>query len=201
MRHLPLGNQINDILLIAMIIGWFVSKASKDKGIFDKSPFNLILILYVFYTYFTLWSASFFLGFPAPVHIFDPRVQSWKNYMILPILFLLTLNNTKNVKEMKRLFLVMCLVNLIMNYTTIREARWLTAWQNRFKIHGLLCGLESMNFPLLSAYTFVIAGIFLLTKEKMKKIFLGILAWMNAYCILFLFSRGAYLSTLVGAFL
>ena len=36
----PWGKDFNDILLISMIIGWFVSKSSRGLQVMIKSPFN-----------------------------------------------------------------------------------------------------------------------------------------------------------------
>ncbi|MCK4463108.1 MAG: O-antigen ligase family protein [Candidatus Omnitrophica bacterium] len=202
LRYFPLGKDLNDILLIGMIIGWLMYSHSKGKPIAEKSLFNKLLFFYLIFTYFALWRGSSFLGLSAPVSVFDPRVQNWKNYIILPLLFILTLNNIKDKKEMKMLFVIMCLSMFLMNFYTIRQVGWLTAWWNRFKITGTFYWLGPNEIAAFYAtYTFVLIGLLLLIKDKRWKIILGILIFQNIYCDLFLFSRGAYLATVVGLFL
>lgn len=195
----PLGKDFNDILLIGMLIGWFIYKSSQKQPVFDKSSYNKILFFYLIYTYITLWRGSSYLGFPAPLSASDPRVQNWKNYMILPLLFLLTFNNINDKRELRRLFIFMCLSMFLMDYYTVRQVRWITAWWNRTKLHGTFVWLGANEVAAFYAtYTLILLGIFLFIKEKRLKIILAILIFLNFYCDLFLFSRGAYLATLVG---
>jgi len=195
----PLGKDFNDILLMGMIIGWFLYKNSKKEHLFEKSSYNKILILYLIFTYIILWRGSSYLGFSPPLSPADSRVQNWKNYMILPLLFFLTFNNLKDLKDLKQLFLFMCFSILLMNFYTIRQISWITAWWSRVKLHGTFVWLGPNEVAAFYAtYTFVLLGVFLLVKEKKWKIMLGILILLNFYCDLFLFSRGAYLATLLG---
>src|SRR3989338_9910971 len=83
LQQFPLGKDLNDVLLIAMIIGWVMYNNSHREPVFQKSPYNIILFLYFIFTYITLWRGSYFLGLPSPVNLADPRLQNWKNYIIL----------------------------------------------------------------------------------------------------------------------
>lgn len=196
LQQLPLGNQVNDILLIGMLIGWFVYKISHGQKILQQSSYNKVFFLFIFYTYFTLWEGSLSLGLPAPVSALDPRVQNWKNYMIFPVLFFLALNNLENRKDFKKMLIIMCLAMLMMNRSTIQDIAWSTSWVTRTKFHGTFEWLGANEVAAFYAtYTFVIIGIFLYIKKKKWKIALGVLILMNSYCLLFLFSRGAYLAT------
>lgn len=201
LQQFPLGKDFNDILLIGMLIGWILSKGFRREPLFHRSPYNKILFFYLIFTYFTLWRGSFFLGFPSPVDILDPRLQNWKNYIILPLLFLLTVNNIKDKKEMKILLILMCLTMFLMNFYMIRQISWMGSWISRTKIHGTFVWLGANEVAAFYAtYTFVLSGLFLLVKQKWLKIMLVILILQNLYCELFLFSRGAYLATLAGFF-
>jgi O-antigen ligase len=201
-QQFPLGKDFNDILLIGMVIGWFFYKNSRRQPLFAKSAYNKIFLFYLIFSYFTLWHGSSFLGFPAPISPSDPRVQNWKNYMLLPLLFLITFNNSKDAKELKRLFIAMCLSIFLMNLYMLRQISWMGSWISRARIRGTFVWLGANEVAAFYAtYTFVLIGIFLLVKDKMRKIMLTILIFQNLYCNLFLFSRGAYLATLVGFFL
>lgn len=200
--HLPFGRDLNDILLIGMLIGWFLYSFFARKHLVERTSYNKIVFFYLIFTYFALWRGSLFLGLPAPTSALDPRVQNWKNYIILPLLFLLTLNNIKDKKEMKMLLIAICVSMFLMNFYTMRQVSWLTAWWNRLKITGTFYWLGPNEIAAFYAtYTFVLVGIFLLVKNKLWKIGLGVLIFQNIFCDLFLFSRGAYLATIVGAFI
>ncbi|UCC95035.1 MAG: O-antigen ligase family protein [Candidatus Omnitrophota bacterium] len=198
LHQFPLGKDFNDILILAMLIGWVIYKHSQGEPVFGKTPYNKVLFIYVIFTYIMLWRGSFYLGYPAPLSAFDVRLQSWKNYMILPLLFLLTLNNIKDKKEMKQLLLFMCVSMFLMSIYTIRQISWITAWWNRIKLHGTFVWLGANEVAAFYAtYTFVLIGIFFLIREKKLRILLGVLIALNLYCDLFLMSRAAYLATFV----
>ncbi len=201
LHQLPLGKDLNDIIIIGMLIGWIVYKSSTGRPFLEKTSYNPIILLYIIYTYLTLWRGSSFLGLPVPISPADPRVQNWKNYIILPLLFLLTLNNVNDKKEMKQLFIFMCLSMLLMNFYTMRQLSWTTAWWSRTKIKGTFYWLGANEIAAFYAtYTFVLGGIFLLLKDIRWRVGLGLLIFQNIYCDLFLFSRGAYLATIAGLF-
>lgn len=198
-QQFPFGKDFNDILLIVMLIGWIIYKGSKREQLFCKTSYNIILFSYFIFTYFTLWQGSSFLGAAVPLNPLDSRVQNWKNYMILPLLFLLTLNNIKNKKELRILTIFMCLSMFLMNYYTMRQISWMGSWISRIKIRGTFVWLGANEVAAFYAtYTFILCGIFLLVKSKKIRIIMGILILQNLYCNLFLFSRGAYLAMLAG---
>ncbi|MFH1771974.1 MAG: O-antigen ligase family protein [Candidatus Omnitrophota bacterium] len=199
LQYYPFGKDINDIILIGMVLGWFIYANSNNQKLLDKTPYNKILFFYMIFTYIALWRGSYYIGYPAPLNAMDPRLQNWKNYMILPLLFILTLNNIEDKLQMKKLFIVMCVSMLIMNYYTVRQISWMTSWVSRVKISGTFMWLGANEVAAFYAtYTFVLIGVLFLIKNKKMKLFLTLLIALNLYCNLFLFSRGAYLATLAG---
>ncbi len=198
-QELPLGKDFNDILLIGMVIGWMASKARLREKFFSSSPFNKLLVILFFYTLFSLWKGSFFLGAPLPLDIHEPRLQNWKNYMILPLIFLLVLNNIRDISGMKRMFLMMCASMILMNYYVVRQVSDLSAWWSRSKITGTFVWLGVNEVAAFyAAYVFVLIGVFFFIKDKRWKIGLGWLIFISFYCILFMFSRGSYMAVVAG---
>jgi O-antigen ligase len=199
LQVLPLGKDFADILLIGMIIGWMASKASLRERFFSSSPFNKVILIFFFYTLFSLWKGSFYLGAPLPLDIHEPRLQNWKNYMLLPLIFLLVLNNIRDIRGMKRLFLLMCVSMILMNYYVVRQVSDVSAWWNRGKISGTFVWLGVNEVAAFyAAYVFVLIGVFFFIKDKRWKIGLGWLIFISFYCILFTFSRGAYIAVVAG---
>lgn len=193
LQAFPLGNQLNDILFIGMMIGWVVSKSIKGERLFQRTSFNWLLLVCFVYTYFSLWQGSFYLGFPAPLSIIDPRVQAWKNYVTFFVIFILVSNNLNDSKDIKRLFWFMAFVMLLMNYSTLDQVKWATSWESRTKITGTFQWLGANEVAAFYAtYTFVLFGVFLFTRKILPKLGLLVLLLQNAYFALFMFSRGAY---------
>ncbi len=199
LQELPFGKDIPNLILLAMTLGWLIIKNSQHKPIFEKTSFNFLLVSYALYAYFTLWNGTFNFHLPAPLDISEPRLQTWKNYMVLPLLFFIVFNNTKEKKELVRLFVFMCLTIILMNRSTLFEIGNATSWVSRSKFHGTFQWLGANEVAAFYAtYTFVLFGVFLYLKKWGWKLLLAILIAINLYCDLFLFSRGAYLATLAG---
>lgn len=195
----PLGKDINDILLICMIIGWFINAVQRKEKFLTKSTFNGLLIFMIIYTYFSLWQGSFSLQAALPLDPADPRLQTWKNYAIFPLLFFLVFNNIKNRKDMKILFIGMLLSILLMDYYTVNQVRWAGSIESRNAFRGTFMWLGANEVAAFYAiYTFVLIGVFFSDRSKALKSFLFILILLNIYCLLFIFSRGAYAAFLVG---
>lgn len=202
LQQLPFGKDIPNLILLAMILGWLINSSSKNKPIFEKNPFNTLLILYCLYTYFTLWYGSLYFNFPLPLSITEPRFQTWKNYIMLPLLFFIGFNNTKNKKELVTFFIFMCLVMVLMNRNTLADIKNASSWLSRAKFHGTFEWLGANEVAAFYAsYTAVLIGIFFFIKKSLWKILLGLLIVVNLYCLVFLFSRGEYLAILVALFL
>lgn len=198
-HQFPFGKDFIDIVLIAMILGWvFRAFANKNK-IFEQTPFNKILFVMVVYTYISLWIGSSYLNFSAPLSPGDVRVQTWKNYMLFPLLFFITVNNIKNLKQIKWLVLSMVLAMFIMDRYTGNQINWMPGFLSRSKICGTFVWLGPNEVAAFFAtYTFVLLGIFLNDKRKIRRVLFAVAIILNLYCTLFLYSRGAYVAILAG---
>jgi O-antigen ligase len=200
LQQFPFGKDLNDLVLIAMILGCLFNYFFKRQKLLEKSNFNFLLFCMIAYTYFSLWQGSAFLGLPAPLSADDIRVQAWKNYIVFPLMFFLTANNIKNIKQVRTMLLCMIFTMFIMNYYTTNQIGFGSGLASRGKFTGTFEYLgvnEAAAF--YATYTFVLVGIFLTIKEKIARLMLLGIILPNVYCILFMFSRGAYVATLIGA--
>lgn len=196
----PLGNNLNDILIICMIMGWLLISIFKHEKMFTDTPFNLLFIIMAIYTYLSLWQGTFYLGFQAPVNPADSRLQSWKNYMIFPLLYFLIANNIKNIKHIKRMIFCMFLSILLMDYYTYNQIHWSSGLIARERFHGTFVWLgPNETAAFYATYTLVILGLLLFDKSFFSRIFSILIVILNSFCIFFLFSRGAYAAFLLGA--
>jgi hypothetical protein len=199
MHQFPMGKDMVDIILIAMIIGWFFRAVSRDEKIVEYTPFNKLLVVMIIFTYFAAWKGSFYLGVPSPISFGSGILQNWKNYMIFPLLFFITVNNIKSIKQMKWLILFIVFSMFLMNYYTINQIRWMSGIISRTKINGTFMTLGPNEIAAFYAmYTFVLVGIVLCFRAKLWRLQLMAVILMNSFCILFLYSRGAYLALLSG---
>jgi len=202
LHQFPLGKDFNDIIIICMILGWLIRAGMKKEKLFEKTVFNPLLLVMFFYTYFSLWQATGYLGAPIPVRFNDPRVQTWKNYVMFFFIFWLVLNNIKSLKDMKRMFFFLMCSMFLINYYTVNQVRWAGSIESRTKFSGTFSYLGANEVAALYAtYTFIMAGVFWLLsfKKKWAKVGLAFLVSQNIYVVLMLFSRGAYAAFFAGS--
>jgi O-antigen ligase len=199
MHLFPFGKDLINIILLAMILGWFYKASSSRQKLIEPTPLNGVLAFMMIYTYLSLWKGSSFLGYSAPVHFDDPRLQDWKNYMILPLLYFIIVNNIKETKQIKSLVSVMILTMIVMDYYTLGQLKGASGISSREWIHGTFVYLGPNELAAFyAAFSFVLLGIFLWDKAGLRRFLILAVAVVNMYCVLFLYSRGAYIAVLAG---
>jgi len=195
----PGGCQFIDILIASSIIGWAVSSSSRHRKFFEKSSLNIIVVILVVYLFFSLLLGSNYLYGGFIVNIHDSRVQDWKNFCLLPVIFYLILNNTFTKKEIWTLVAVMTLAMLIMDYYTINQIRWYSSLQSREKITATFQFLGPNEVAaFFNEYTIILMSLFFVIKDFWKRILLVAVILLNLYCITFTYSRGAYGGMAIG---
>lgn len=195
----PLGHSIINFLMTAMLIGWIVRPKDVTRPGWTKSSFNVLFILYIIYLYFSLWQGSFHFGLDSPISASDLRVQFWKNYCLLPILFLVTLNNIHNKKDIFIILAGLVLTFVVIDLYTVQQVQLATSWFSRTKIHGTFEWLGPNEVAgFYAMYTFIFLGLLLYIKQRFVQLVLLALVGTNLFCVLFLYSRGAYLAVITG---
>lgn len=198
----PLGNQLLDILIGGMLIGWLISTVTGRKKFMERSSINGMAILLVLYLTFTLLIGNDSLTGSLALDPGDPRVQDWKNFCLLPLLFFLTLNNITDRKWVWRIFGVMCFAMAVMAYYTVSQVGMFSALVSREKITGTFVFLGPNEVAaFLNQYTIILMSVYFFIKRKSIKLILLGLIYANLYCVLFLYSRGAYAGLAIGMFL
>ena len=198
----PLGNQLLDILIGGMLIGWLISAATERKKFMERSSINGMAIVLVLYLTFTLLIGNNSLTGSIALDPGDPRVQDWKNFCLLPLLFFLTLNNITDRKWVWRVLGVMCFAMIIMAYYTVSQVGMFSALVSREKITGTFVFLGPNEVAaFLNQYTIILMSVYFFMKRKPIKLILLGLICVNLYCVLFLYSRAAYAGLAIGLFL
>jgi len=198
----PLGNDFFDLSIIILLISMVArSMKTKDK-IFTKSPVNFMVILIIFYTFLTLIQGSIYLGNDYLFSLADKRVHSWKNFCILPILYLIVLNVIRDKKWVWRIVMVICATMILMNYYLVQQILWFSNISSRIKIHGTFVNLGPNEVAAFyTQYTIILMGIYFGMKKGRNKLILLSIIVTNIFCVLFLFSRSSYIALAIGLFL
>lgn len=113
MYGLPLGKDFIDILFISMIVGSVFAAHKERKPLFQRSSVNTPALTIAIYIYISLWVGYAFLGNYDPFNIADPRLQDYKNFILLPVLFMIILNNVRDKKTIQKVVVVIFLGMLV----------------------------------------------------------------------------------------
>lgn len=199
LQTMPLGQHWDKILFITILIGFLFEVSSKKVKISSPKFFNLSCLFLVFYTFFSLIKGSVYLGSLHLFDISDSRVQTWKNFCELPLLYFLSLNLFRDHKWIARVIVVTCLVMAYMTQYLFADISWYSDLASRDKIRGTFSYLGPNEVAaFFNQYAVLLIGLFLFIRKKWLKFLLLALIVGNIYVVLFLYSRGAYMGFLVG---
>jgi len=194
----PLGKDINDLLILAMLIRWVIDKRKADENILFKTSLNIPIFLFIIWTYIEVWWGASYFGDPAPLSIADTRFVYWKNLIRIPLLYLIIVNNIKDPRHMKIIILLMIMAILLLdrNFYNIARFRDMSSYSDDAKIGGVMAALGPNELAVcLSMYAIVLVSLFSHTRDLWIKLFLFVPIGASYYCIAFLFSRSGYLAT------
>ena len=85
----PFGKDFLDILILATLIKWIVIKKDISFKHMLKTPITVPVILLIIWSYFGLWNGSLNFELNYPLSPGDPRLQAWKNLIMMPVIYLL----------------------------------------------------------------------------------------------------------------
>ena len=192
-----LGSQFVDLLILGAALGVLY----KGLPLFQKMPANRILLGTTVFLYFSLWQGAFFTSAALPLWISDPRFSNWKNYVEMFLLVPVVVSAIRSKRQVQTLIFIMCLGTLVVNrsYYTLLSDRDLSHFSYDVRDSGLL-GYAGVNgFAAFEAIfcSFLIGFLPAIRRWYLKLGALLLLA-SGIYCLLFAFSRGAYIGILSG---
>lgn len=193
----PMGKDLNDLLLAAMLFKWAKDRIKSGERFFIKTPLNVPIILLSAWTYLEIWNGASYLNMPNPISPADPLVVAWKNYMISPLIFLIVVNNVKDTRTGLILVLIMVCSILVLdrNFYNIIRYRDTSHYSQEAVVLGKGSALSGNWLAVfLAQYTAVVVSLFVFDRHKWRRIFYGGTAALSYYCIMFLFSRSGYLA-------
>ena len=197
----PLGKDIVDVILIAMLIRWFVESKKRPEGMFIKNPVNAVIFAMIVWTYIELWLGSFNLNLPLPISIGDERFVTWKNFMILPLMYMIVVNNIEDKRFIIAIFVLMALSMLFMDrhFYNNFAGRSTAHFSDDLRSAGTFTYLGPNELAAFYAqYTLVLMCVLFVGGQMWLRVLAGVVTVFNYYCMIYLFSRGGYLATLVG---
>jgi hypothetical protein len=195
----PGGNQYADYLLISIVFGWVLTALKTKRRIFLSSPVNVVIMILILGSIINLIRGYTFTELPAELGL--DKLKTWKNYMILPLIYFIAVNNIGTEKFVKRVVICICFTMLAMDFNFYGTFRWIRAvhYSDSIRISGPFSFLGPNELGVFySMYTFLMLGISYFVEDKRIKYLILLVCACNFYPILYSYSRGAYMATLAG---
>ncbi len=193
----PLGANIVDILLFCSIVGALLRPG---PSLARRSPvFKILIVMGLFY-YISLWRGAFFLGAPMPLWFNNVRLVDYKNFMIMPLLALATTLVIRTRQQITIILLLCCVTSAAVDFSYFKSSagRDFAHYSEETRDAGPL-GYAGENG--LASYAVEITACLLpflaLKRHLLTKTLLLLLLAANISCILFSYSREAYLALAV----
>lgn len=202
LHRFPMGDQFLDILIAGLLGGWVLSTLSGKNNVVKSSSISIVSFFLLFYVILSIFIGNVYINNNG-VFLFDSsRIADAKNFCLLPVIYLLTLNTLQDKTWAWRLFWVMCAAMLLSGYYTANQVSEHSSLASRTKLSGTFQFLGPNEVAaFFNQYTIVILSVAFFIKDKKLKLGLILLSIFNIYCMVFLYSRAAYLGLAVGLFL
>ena len=202
LHSLPLGTQFIDLLIASMLVGWCINSFSKGKKFNEHALVTIPAIIMIIYLTVSILRGGYYLYGGFSIDASDQRVQDWKNFCMLPMLFWITLNIIDSKKWVIYIFATMCITMVVMGYYSVNQVLWYSSLESRAKITSTFQFLGPNEVAaFLNQMTVILMGVYFYIKHKRNKMLLLGLILLNMFCIVFMYSRGAYAAFGVGMFI
>ena len=201
--ELPFSKDLIDILVIGMLLGWLL-RSNHTEGPYRRSPLLAPIALFMSYSLLSFLVGSSYLGEGLLPDLANQRLAYWKNFMIMPILYIITYSNLRERKWKYALFVLLFFSFLVMDYKFHLSFRWVkhTHYFEKSRLGGTLAFLGPNEWGSFhTIYTLFIIGLFLVDKHLWRRIAYLLLIFCNTYSLMYSFSRGAYIGFVAGLFI
>ena len=188
----PLGASILTILILAVIVG-----ALLHGKRLPKSKLWLTWLIFGGYLYISMWFGVS-SGAPAPLWLHDLNFVTWKDYMMLPLVFVAAGLVVDDRQAVKRVILLLGISLLLVDRSTILESlsrSWTNFDENKRDPGPLAYGSNQLAAFLAQFSMFFWGFGRSITRKKWKLLSYALCA-ITIFATMYTFSRAAYLALL-----
>ncbi len=197
--ELPLGGNILTILVVCVLIGGLLHGKSRPK-----SKIYAIWIAFAVYLYLSMWFGTMLGNAPAPLWLSDINFVTWKDYMLLPMLFVAATMVIKDRKDIRTVLLVTGFTVLMVDRGALGESLS-HSWTNfdEDKRSGGPLGFAGSNglAAFLAQFAMFWWGFGQFLKRKKAKLLCYALVALTLFATMYTFSRAAYVTLVAGTLL
>ncbi len=194
----PLGGNVLTILVVSVIVGALIH----GKRL-PKSKLYLIWFTFGIYLYLSMWLGLALGNGPAPVWVSDPNFATWKDYMLIPLVFVATGLVVKDRKAVRTVVILLAISLMMIDRSLILEtlSRSLTNFDENKRSSGPLGYGSNQTAAYLAQFAMFFWGFSQFVKTRKFKILGYGLVALTLFATMYTFSRGSYLAVIVSVFI
>ena len=190
----PLGANMLTILLLAIIVGALLHGKRPPK-----SKLYMLWLLFAGYLYISMWFGSLLGNAPAPLWLSDSNFVTWKDYIVLPLVFLAAGMVVEDRTAIRRIIIITAVSLFLVDRSALLESlshSWASFDENKRTTGPLAYGSNQLAAFLAQFGMFFWGFARAIPRKKVKLICYGLTA-LTVVTTMYCFSRGAYLALLV----
>lgn len=194
----PLGTNMLTILVIAVIVGALIH----GKRL-PKSKLYTIWLVFGVYLYLSMWIGTALGNAPAPVWLSDANFSTWKDYMVIPLVFVAAGLVIEDRKTVRTVILITAITLLFIDRSCILESMsrsWATFDENK-RGGGPLAYGSNQTAAFLAQFAMFFWGVVQFVKRMKIKLFGYALVAITLFAVMYTFSRAGYLAILLSVLL
>jgi O-antigen ligase len=193
----PLGANVLTILVIAVIVGAIIH----GKRL-PKSKLYAVWLIFGVYLYFSMWIGTAFGNAPAPLWLSDINFVTWKDYMLIPLIFVAAGLVVEDRKAIKMIVILTAITLLFIDRASLFESmsRTWTNFDEDKRGGGPLAFGSNQTAAFLVNFAMFFWGFLQFIKEKKIKLATYLLVAVTILAAMYTFSRAGYLAILFSVF-
>ncbi len=194
-----LGGNVLTILVLAVIVG-----ALLHGKTLPKSKLYLVWLVFGLYMYVSMWLGTALGHAPAPLWIHDLNFATWKDYMLLPLVFVAAGLVVKDRKAVRTTILITGIALLFIDRSALMDSMsrsWGSFDEN--KRDGGPLGFAGSNglAAFLAQFAMFFWGFGQFLQRRKAKLLCYALVAATLFATMYTFSRASYIAVVAGALL
>ena len=192
----PLGANVLTILVIAVIVG----RVPPRQSTFQNRSSTLIWVVLGVYLYFSMWIGTAMGNAPPPLWLSDVNFTTWKDYMLIPLVFVAAGMVIEDRKAVRTVILLTAISVLFIDRSCLLESmtRTWTNFDENKRDGGPLGYGSNQTAAFLAQFGMFFWGFIQFVQRKKLKIYGYVVVALTLFAAMYTFSRGGYAAILCG---
>ncbi len=194
----PLGGNVLTILVLCTFVG-----ALLHGRRLPKNRMFFIWFLFGLYLYLSMWMGSALTAAPAPLWLGEENFVTWKDYMLMPLIFAAAALTLEDRKSIRTVILLTGFSVLMIDRSALLESlshSWTTFNEDK-RSGGPLGYGSNQTAAFMAQFALFFWGFSRFLKTKKFRLMAWAIVGFTLLATMYCFSRGAYLAVVLSVIL